>query len=523
MQGLLGPVQEQGRKGVDRGVHVAEVPLIGGELAAGVEVVPAEHQLHLLLGEVGVHDRDRQRVEGEIPGRVPGVLPLVRHRDDVVVDHVEPLAVPERAAPVVEGVGAVLLQPRVGVEVIILLRPEHAGDGLAHHAGGIRGGRGRGHGAVELVRLPQPRGQGLVEALPEGRVFPRAARGPVREAQPHRRRPAGFHIQPIVRRGFGADPFGVYGVQATLDHAVVDAVLQIRTRIRVIETQAGVVGFVLGEEQRRIAFAVQPVRPQRGVRCRDRAGAGRALDLLERRLRGGAGDPWRPVVAEPEGRQHVQLGRLRPPVGRGDLDQDVLGAGLGVFHEDVEVAVLPEDARIEQLVFHLLARAPPVRLHQVDVGVGRLGILVEVLHVGVGRRAVEVEVVLLDVFAVVGFAVGEPEEALLEDGVPAVPQREGEAEPLLLVGDAPEAVLAPAIGPGAGVVVREEVPRVAVFAVVLAYRPPLPFAEVRPPLLPGSPLLPSLLESGIFRSHTAPAFHFTRPVLRETETRRGCR
>ena len=176
-QGLLGAVQEQGRPGVDRGVHVAEVPLVGGELAAGVEVEPAEHQLHLLLGEVGVHDRDRQRVEGEVPGRVPGVLPLVGHRDDVVVDHVEPLPVPELAASVMEGVGAVFLQPRIGVEVVILLGPEHAGDGLAHHVGCIRGDRGRGHGAVELVRLPQPRGQGLVKARPEGRLSCPCRRG----------------------------------------------------------------------------------------------------------------------------------------------------------------------------------------------------------------------------------------------------------------------------------------------------------------------------------------------------------
>ena len=58
-QGLFGAVQEERREGVDRGVHVAEVPLIGGHLAAGVQVDALEHQHHLLLGEVGVNDRER--------------------------------------------------------------------------------------------------------------------------------------------------------------------------------------------------------------------------------------------------------------------------------------------------------------------------------------------------------------------------------------------------------------------------------------------------------------------------------
>ncbi len=93
-QGLLGAMEEQRRKGVDRRVHVAEVPLVGGHLAVGVQVGAPQHQLHLLLGEVGVHDRERQRVEGQVPGRVPGILPLVGHRDDVLVQHVEPLRVP---------------------------------------------------------------------------------------------------------------------------------------------------------------------------------------------------------------------------------------------------------------------------------------------------------------------------------------------------------------------------------------------------------------------------------------------
>ena len=134
-QGLLGTMEEQSRPGMDRRVHVAEIPLVGRDLAAGMQVHRMEHQFHLLLGEVGVHNRERKGVEGQIPGRVPGILPLVGHGDDVLVQHVEPFRVPGVAIAAVERIGVVLVQPVVAIEEEELLAPEHAGQGLAHHAG----------------------------------------------------------------------------------------------------------------------------------------------------------------------------------------------------------------------------------------------------------------------------------------------------------------------------------------------------------------------------------------------------
>jgi hypothetical protein len=43
----------------------------------------------------------------------------------------------------------------------------------------------------------------------------------------------------------------------------------------------------------------------------------------------------------------VQHGGLGAAVGKGEADENVLGRGLGVLREDVEVAVLVEDARVE--------------------------------------------------------------------------------------------------------------------------------------------------------------------------------
>ena len=167
-QRLLGAMEEQRRKGVDRRVHVTEVPLVGRDLTVRVQVGPAEHQFHLLLGEVGIHDRERERVEGQVPGRVPGVLPLVGHRDDVPVQHVEPLRVAGISISVMQGIGVVLVQPVVAVEEEELLAPEHAGEGLTHHVGRVFTHRRRRDRLVELIGFTKPVSEELVERLAKG-------------------------------------------------------------------------------------------------------------------------------------------------------------------------------------------------------------------------------------------------------------------------------------------------------------------------------------------------------------------
>ena len=120
-------------EGVDGRVHVAEVPLVGRDLARRVQVGLGEHEVELALGEVGVDHAQGDGVEGQVPRRVPGVLPLVGHGDDVVVDHVEPGLVPGPPPPGrAQRVGVVLAEPHVEVEVVALLRPQHPRQRLAH-------------------------------------------------------------------------------------------------------------------------------------------------------------------------------------------------------------------------------------------------------------------------------------------------------------------------------------------------------------------------------------------------------
>src|SRR5271156_572449 len=140
-----------------------------------------------------------------------------------------------------------------------------------------------------------------------------------------------------------------------------------------------------------------------------------------------------PIVAEPDGRQQVQLCRFGPTIPCGYLNENVVRIGFGIFHKNVEIVVSVKDCSIKQLILEVVARTLTIDLYEISIRIGRLGILVEIFHVGVSRRAVEVEVVLLNVFSMVSLAIGQAKQTLLEDRILTVPQSEGEAQALLVV------------------------------------------------------------------------------------------
>src|SRR5262249_33693080 len=270
---------------------------------------------------------------------------------------------------------------------------------------------------------------------------------------------------PRVDAGFAVDDAAVEGV---LDERAVVA--------GVGAEEALVVGLVVGEQQAAAGRGVEEAaaeavldqqRLQRhgaGVVGDEAEGVGGGRSGLDDGARQRFGGP-RPGVAEPEVRQDVQRRGVGAAVVRRDADADVLGAGLGVLDDDVEVAIIGEDTGVEQFVLGLARGAAAGFGDAVGVGGSGLRVLVEVAEVRAGGGGVEVEVGFLDVVAVVAFGAAEAEEAFLEDGVAFVPQGEGEDEELVAVAEAGEAVLAPAVGAGAGVVVGEVVPGVAVGAV----------------------------------------------------------
>ena len=179
--------------GVHRGVDVVEGPLVGREGPVGVhEPLPADGD-QLVLGEGGVDVGQGDGVEGQVPGGEPGVLPGVGHGEDVGGVEVAPGGV--APPPALGGRGRlprVAGQPAGDVVGVVLLGPEHPGEGLAQHPRLLGRGVRRGEGGVEGVRLGLPLAeQGVRGRAPPGpasRIAPRRVRGGAARRRVSRRR-----------------------------------------------------------------------------------------------------------------------------------------------------------------------------------------------------------------------------------------------------------------------------------------------------------------------------------------------
>ncbi len=269
---------------MDRRVDVAEGPLVGRQLAVRVHVPLAQHQHELVLGELGVDDGQRHAVERQVPRGVPRVLPLVRHRDDVGVEQVAPLRVASmHALRRRRRLRRIALEPFLHDVVVVLLRPQQAGQALAHHRRGVVGDVGWNDGGVELVGLALARRHRVVE-VGERRRAGEVLGTPRREPQADGDALAGGHRQRVVGGGLGAAAGRVHGVGASVHDGLVDAVLGVE-RPGDAE-QAHRVGFVLGEEQRRVALGVEPAAAVAHGLGGD---GGAALDGRARPRRGRAG------------------------------------------------------------------------------------------------------------------------------------------------------------------------------------------------------------------------------------------
>ena len=191
------------RPRVDRRVEVAELPLVGGDLAAGVLELLEQQQPELVLGELRVDQRERHALEREVPRGEPRVLPLVGHRHHPHRVQVAPVAVADRAPRRRRRLRRVVaVEPARDVEEVALLAPQQPRQRAALHEPLVGGGLARGQPGVERVGLGLARGDDRVDGGERirGRL--------VGEPQAQRDRAARRHHVLVVQRGLGAAAVG---------------------------------------------------------------------------------------------------------------------------------------------------------------------------------------------------------------------------------------------------------------------------------------------------------------------------
>src|SRR4030095_1908673 len=106
----------------------------------------------------------------------------------------------------------------------------------------------------------------------------------------------------------------------------------------------------------------------------------------------------------------MQFGAFRTAVERFEPDKNVTRTPLGVFDEDIEIAILVEDSRVDQFKLEISLAPFSIFLDQSRIRKFGVRILVKKFHVRMGWRRIEIEIVLLDVFAVIAFVARSSED-----------------------------------------------------------------------------------------------------------------
>src|SRR6516162_6991937 len=253
-------------------------------------------------------------MKGEVPGGEPGIFPLVRHRNYMIADHVEPLAVANLAGRGLHWVGIVFHEPFIGMVKEILLAPQHPRQRLSHDIGRVLACGGRCYRPIKLVSLVPARLYDLIKFL--AKPVPRYR---VAQPQPDDSGLANRDLELIVRCRLCPGLGRIDSVLPARHDIVVDAILDVGGRVRTAKDPL-IVRIVFGEQEARIAVAMQHEAAELGMRGFDREG------VLSWPLSQGwlwlVGPPG-PRVAKPQGRQYVQRRRLWAAIAQADQNQNV--------------------------------------------------------------------------------------------------------------------------------------------------------------------------------------------------------
>ena len=273
------------------------------------------------------------------------------------------------------GLRGIALHPVLHREVEELLGPQEPGACLPRDAPGVFFVALTHPHIEELVSLPAACLEDLV------RVGRRRAFG--RQSQNEAPAGAGVQVQTVQRGRFGAFASRVHALREALHQVGMEGVLHIETSAFVAE-QPLCVGLVFGEQQFVGPRRLQPVLAQRDV-IGEHCGFGIAADGGLRPIALASPAP-RPRIAEPQRGEQHQRRRLRAAINRRYTNDQIIRAGFGVLHEDIEISPAFERAGVFQFEFLVGVPAPPVFFDQPGIGKSGLGILVQRLHVGVRGR-----------------------------------------------------------------------------------------------------------------------------------------
>jgi len=171
----------EARPGVHGRIDITERELIRRQLTGGVSVSTTKEQRELISRESRVQASERNHVKREVPGGIPGVLPLVGDRDDVVIDDMRPVLIAS-GDPLLRGFGlcGIPNDPIGDVEVIELFGPKQRCISLAEDVSFVVGSGLGQKVVVEELSLVRARGQGLLDLSqswqPVAKVPPRRKR-----------------------------------------------------------------------------------------------------------------------------------------------------------------------------------------------------------------------------------------------------------------------------------------------------------------------------------------------------------
>src|SRR6201991_474056 len=156
-------------------------------------------------------------MEGKIPGGIPGVFPLVGHRDDVVVIEMTPVRV-AAGLPSVRRRKLVTIQPARDVVMIELLAPYHSGKRLPHHGSFVGACVIGCERRIIFISFTAPIGKNLLEA---GAEIEWSSRHVAHEAKPELDGLSGGNRDAIPACHLGAVP-GWIDRRCTADDVIVD-------------------------------------------------------------------------------------------------------------------------------------------------------------------------------------------------------------------------------------------------------------------------------------------------------------